>query len=53
MLGGGNTVRDGVQATDGGCGALLQVEIECPGTVNGVRGGDGYRFDGSPSIDAA
>ena len=52
MPGSGNTIGGGVRAIDDGRGDFLPVETACLGTVRGVQGGDGARFDGSPSIDA-
>ena len=51
--GGGNTARGGVKEKDDGSRAFLPVEAAGVGTVHGVRGGDGARVAGGPSIEAA
>ena len=53
MPGGGNTVRGGVRATDDRRRALILVETAFPVTVNRLKGGDGYRVDGSHSTETA
>ena len=51
--GGGNTSGGSLQATDDGRVAFVSGETECPGTVQGVQGGDGDRVSGIPSTDAS